>query len=169
MVLTGRRIWLLASTGKDGVSNLRDTVQAGDAAAHVVSVAPSKGLKWIEMAEHLRLLQVGCVCFSGCKEYQSAAAFAADSGSHCVPAESIYAFNEGEAAQLNCPAIMPSQNVPDAAVGDQRKAFGWQVLSVQALKDARPLPDMTRIHRSLFSMPGMPTCLHPDTESSERE
>ena len=100
MVLTGRIIWLLASTGKDGVSDLKDTVQAGDAAAHVVNVAPKEGLEWEEMAEHLLLLQVGCVCFSGCKEYQSAAAFAADSGSHCVPAESIYAFNEGEAAQL---------------------------------------------------------------------
>lgn len=66
-----------------------------------------------------------------------------------------------------CKAIMPLQDVPDAAAGDQRQAFGWQLQSVQALKGARPLPSMTRIHRSLFSMSGMPTCQHRDRESSD--
>ncbi len=43
VVLTGRRIWLLASTGEDGVSNLKDMVQAGDTAAQVVGVASIAG------------------------------------------------------------------------------------------------------------------------------
>ena len=59
-----------------------------------------------------------------------------------------------------CRASGPLQDVPHAAVGDQRQAFGWQVKSVQALTGAMPLPNMTRIHKFLFSMSSMPTCQH---------
>ena len=138
-VLSGRRIWLLASTGEDGVD--ATSGRHGPGGRHRCS---SGGCYFVcrtsentQLPEHLLSPQVGCVCFSGCKEYQSAAAFAADSGSHYVPAESIYAFNEGENARpAICNTILPLQDLPDAAVGDQRQAFGWQVQSVQALKGA---------------------------------
>ena len=52
------------------------------------------------MAEHLLplqvALQVGCVCFSSCKEYQSAAAFLRQSLCSCGQ---HYAVNEGENAR----------------------------------------------------------------------
>ena len=68
----GKRVWLLASGGQDGVAALGDTVEAGCEAAHIV----------------------GWVLFTAVITYSSYAAWKADFGLHCVDEDSPYAFWE---------------------------------------------------------------------------
>ena len=142
---TGQTIWLLASGGQDGVAALGDTVEAGSNAASIV----------------------GHITFSGVKVYTTYEEWLSDANLHCVPADSVYAFQPGEAkcnnphkqrdATAHTSAVCVCSNVGfTLCAGSTTEVYGWVVAAHKRLPKAQPLPAMTRIQRSLFSLQSSP-------------
>lgn len=71
--LLNEPIFLVATTGTDGVASLADSTDAGSSSGQIC----------------------GVVIFSDCICYDSAASFAADEPRHCVSSTSVYAW-QGE-------------------------------------------------------------------------
>lgn len=67
--LAGHKVWLLASSGEEGVATFGDAIAAGASGGELV----------------------GWVLFDGAVEWRTAEAFQADAAQHCVPPDSPYA------------------------------------------------------------------------------
>ncbi|KAK3282998.1 hypothetical protein CYMTET_9282 [Cymbomonas tetramitiformis] len=76
------------------------------------------------------LYLTGTVVFSGCKEYKTVKAWAADAELHCVPDDSPFAWH-GEKGKL---------------------CFGWIVQSAELYDLPESVPQLNRVLRSLFKI-----------------
>jgi hypothetical protein len=136
---TGRRIWLLASSGQPGTPALSDEVSEHSEAARIV----------------------GWVVFSEVRHYTDKAAWVIAFGRHFVPdQEGPYGWLEGvvaaaqtratmswtlhQAETILCPSLWTSN------AGDGTGIYGWAVSDREMLPKSLSMVAATRLQRSLY-------------------
>ena len=149
-------IFLIATSGVDGIPSLGNTTPAGSTSGEIC----------------------GLVTFSNCVCYDSADSFAADEGLHGVPPNSVYAwqgenFIEEKHLTLlflihqkvkNCSSCNPHRLISSlwlvyhviiysfslpVCVLIGSPVYGWVVGGSKRIEPSRPLPALERIHRSI--------------------